>query len=145
MKVTKCDCLLRGGAAGISLALLLTLTACGMGPAAPAGDTAVPADGPAEIARPAALVRGDLAYGEMPYEHYDPAAFAPLLKPIERASLFGGAQETFDSACEAAEKELREEYGLPEPELMSATGGAPGNPGGGNPESEEEDGADPER
>ena len=107
MKVTKCDCLLRGGAAGISLALLLTLTACGMGPAAPAGDTAVPADGPAEIARPAALVRGDLAYGEMPYEHYDPAAFAPLLKPIERASLFGAAQETFDSACEAAEKELR--------------------------------------
>ena len=107
MKVTKCDCLLRGGAAGISLALLLTLTACGMGAASPAGDTAVPADGPAEIARPAALVRGDLAYGEMPYEHYDPAAFAPLLKPIERASLFGGAQETFDSACEAAEKELR--------------------------------------
>ena len=48
-------------------------------------------------------------------------------------------------ASRAAEKELREEYGLPEPELMSATGGAPGNPGGGNPESEEEDGADPER
>lgn len=33
-------------------------------------------------------------------------------------------------AARAAEKELREEYGLPEPELMSATGGAPGNPGG---------------
>lgn len=48
-------------------------------------------------------------------------------------------------AARAAEKELREEYGLPEPELMAATGGAPGNPGGGNSEGEEDDGADPER
>jgi lambda family phage portal protein len=41
-------------------------------------------------------------------------------------------------AARAAEVELRKGYGLPEPELMSATGGAPGNPGGAAEDGEDE-------
>lgn len=52
-------------------------------------------------------------------------------------------------AARAAEMELREAYGLPDAEMMAATGGAPGNPGGGasssaDPEDDPEDPEDAE-
>jgi len=94
--------------AAVISALLLLLTACGL-PASPVSqeETALPA-GETQTDLPAAMpARADLAYADMPYEHYDPASFAPLVKTIEKAVWFGASQKTFDSACERAEKELR--------------------------------------